>query len=254
MPFSTPYPTCIWCGARANSREHAIPKWMSKQLKIKGFLRGNSHGITARRQPISFASHRARIFCEPCNTHFKHLEDAAIPLLVPMAKGRTLSLGDSSRELLSLWASKTAVALLAAQAPELREIVPHEHRLAIREHGRPSDETWVGYFPWSGPQSIGGGEAIRGEHSNLDPTHKRQLYVSVFTFRRLGFKVVGIIDRRSRRWAVNGSQPLTHQFWPPVPGLMHWPPRTRPVTEEDRITAGIPMIRERGYYPSNERR
>jgi hypothetical protein len=45
-----------------------------------------------------------------------------------MAKGRVLVLGKEGQELLSLWAAETTMALLAAGPPELREIVPLEHR------------------------------------------------------------------------------------------------------------------------------
>lgn len=107
-------------------------------------------GVERRKQPISFASFRSRIFCKPCNKHFKHLEDAVIPLMVPMAKGRFVSLDPDSQALLALWASKTAVAVIAATAPQLREVVPIDQRRSVREGGRPGDETWVGHFPWRG--------------------------------------------------------------------------------------------------------
>ena len=150
MPHPKPYPLCIFCGARANSREHAIPKWMSKRLGIRDYLFTRSSNLTPRKQPISFASHRARIFCRPCNTHFKHLEDKVIPLLVPMAQGRaTISLDSDSQAILALWAAKTAIALVAA-TPDLREFVPKAHRESVRRDGVPPVESWVGYVPWRG--------------------------------------------------------------------------------------------------------
>ena len=80
MPYSTPYPICIFCDHKANSREHAIPKWMSKQLGIKALMPVTAGNATPRKQPISFASHRKHIFCKGCNKHFKQVTCQAPPL------------------------------------------------------------------------------------------------------------------------------------------------------------------------------
>jgi hypothetical protein len=96
---------CIFCGAPADSKEHVIPGWISKRLGIKTFLRQTSAGgrVVPQKRPISFASHRKRVFCAAWNTHFKHLEDAVIPLLVPMARSFQLALDSESQQLLALW-------------------------------------------------------------------------------------------------------------------------------------------------------
>lgn len=139
-------PKCIFCGAKANSREHVIPAWIAKRLGVKEYLAPGDTvvaGGTPRKQPVSFASYRARIFCSDCNTHFKHLEDAVIPLLVPMAKGLTLSLDQTSQALLALWADKTAMALIAAD-PSQEDVVPLDRHRAVRE-GRVAENTWVAF-------------------------------------------------------------------------------------------------------------
>lgn len=217
---------------------------MSKRLGIKARLVGESYNITPRRQPISFASHRARIFCKPCNAHFGHLEAAAIPLLEPMAKGATLALDIESRNLLALWASKTGIALLAAKAPELREIVPMEHRRSIRELGVPHDEAWVGYFPWKGWTIITGGEADLWHRDRVDPPRGDHAYVSVFTFGQLAFKVFGVIGALIPGYALRIESPVVRQFWPPMPGLMNWPPAAPPVTEASmqEILSAAPLV------------
>ncbi len=138
--------TCIFCGGKADSMEHVIPAWISKQLGIKEYLypdRPPRRGEVGRAsQPISFASFRARIFCKECNKHFKDLEDEVIQLLVPMARGRSVSLDTGTQALLARWAAKTAIALIATD-PELREVVPAKHRRLIRDEGRLADETMV---------------------------------------------------------------------------------------------------------------
>jgi hypothetical protein len=68
-----------------------MPVWISKQLGVKKFLSAEDAFISPnrsrRKQDISFASYRSQCFCGGCNTHFKHLEDAVIPLLVPHGQG-----------------------------------------------------------------------------------------------------------------------------------------------------------------------
>ncbi len=94
---------CIFCGAKADSMEHVIPRWISKRLGIRSIISMEGSiqpGPHPRRQPISFASYRALIFCAGCNEHFaRSLEDAVIPILVPMARGLTLSFAEAERAL-----------------------------------------------------------------------------------------------------------------------------------------------------------
>ena len=146
-------PACIFCDAKADSYEHVIPAWISKRLGIKAFLSAEDAFVTderrRRRQPISFASYRARVFCSGCNEHFKHLEDDVIPLLVAMARGRTLSLDQTSQTLLARWAHKTAIALIAA-ASDSRHPVPEQHLTAVRTVGVPGDHCRVSFFSWRG--------------------------------------------------------------------------------------------------------
>jgi hypothetical protein len=243
-----PYPRCVFCGDRANSREHAIPAWISKRLGIKEFLpaepaiRRGSLAFT-RHQPISFASHRARIFCKPCNTHFKDLEDAVIPLLVPMAKGRSVSLGPDSQALLALWASKTAIALLAAADPAFVQFVPVDHRRSIREHGRPSDETWVAYFPWRGSPVMSIGNGTAGRH-NVNPASRHEMYAAGLAFAKIGFYAMGFIQAPGSKLIIDGAPPPLIQFLPGKHPMIRWPPNAAPLTSvRNLITSGFTPLR-----------
>lgn len=244
MPYRTPYPPCIWCDARANSREHAIPAWMSKRLGINAQMSGWTIGLPARRHPISFKSHRKRIFCKPCNTHFKHLEDEAIPLLVPLAKGRTLVLSPDSQALLALWATKTAIALLAATNDELRDLVPMDHRRSVRYDGVVPADCWVGYFPWRGRVVFTGGEGVIGDDG--EPSARHRTYGEVFTFGTIGFKVTGLIDPILPDYVLALDEPYICQFWPPTPGMITWPPDAPPVTEDrlQELSYRLPVMRK----------
>lgn len=240
-----PVAMCVFCGARANSREHAIPAWMSKRLGIKEYLPGDNFGgrITLRKQPISFASFRARIFCSDCNSHFKHLEDAVIPLLVPMATGRVLSVNSASQTLLALWAAKTAVALMVATAPEHQKTIPLEHRTSIRVDHRPHDAVWVSFVSWRGNTVFSTAE---GGVTPKVPGVERvpyDVYGSVFAFRRLAFSVIGFIDDLDKRDVIDREAPAIQQFWPIKNRMVHWPPTAPPIHELGHLLAFVPLRR-----------
>lgn len=204
---------------------------MSKQLGVKQILDLTAAGGMARRRhPVSFASYRGHILCKPCNKHLKDLEDAVIPLLVPMAMGRaTVALDRDSQALLALWASKTAMMLIAMRS-ELRDLVPQDHRDSVRHSGSAPAECWVGYFPWKGGTNIftsddaltiiGVSEARRVEN---------QAYSAIFTFKGAGFKVIGFVTPPPSRFVIDGGTQQIIQVWPVTPGLAAWPPDGGPL-------------------------
>ena len=128
MAHPLPYPRCIFCGERANSREHAIPRWIGKRLGMRSIELEALYSFNApirRKQPIMFGSHRERIFCEACNKHFKHLEDEACNLVEWMARGQSLALGTSEQDVLARWGAKTGYALFGADQ-NFRSLLPED--------------------------------------------------------------------------------------------------------------------------------
>ena len=220
-----PYPTCIFCGEKANSREHAIPKWLSKRFGLEGIMlhSAESSGVQApRKQPISFASHRARIMCSDCNTHFKHLEDSAIPIIEPMARGQQIVLGDTERKIAAVWGAKTGIALISAER-WLRELVPIEHRLTIRQLGEVPESIWVSYTPWQGAM-----HAYVGDHTFLDqtvdPPRPYRAYGAVLIFAHLALKVLGLVHFPLANQIIEGDMPSIKQVWPDKGYPIRWPP------------------------------
>jgi hypothetical protein len=203
---------------------------MSKRLGIKVMMGSRSYGLTPRKQPISFASHRARIFCRPCNTHFKRLEDDTIPLVVPMANGRVFSLGPESQTLLALWAAKTAIALIA-EKQELRELVPKTHRDSVRCDARPHANCWVGYVPWDSPPSIFAADNTFNL-PGVGPASGYESYTVIFGFKRAAFQVVGL-EPLPPGYRVGVAGYAVRQFWPQLPDLVNWPLDGPPATERD---------------------
>jgi hypothetical protein len=209
--------SCIFCGAPADSKEHIIPSWISKRLGIKTFLTQTSSGgrVVPQKRPISFASHRKRIFCTGCNTHFKHVEDAVIPLLVPMARGFHFALDRESQQLLAMWATKTAIALIEA-TDGLAGAVPIVHRRAVRENAEVPEAVWVGFFSWRGEPTIATSRLVSVDE------RRTSAYGAVLAFAEVGFSVKGF-ERPEPAQTLDGDVPPSRQFSPPSNALIEWP-------------------------------
>jgi hypothetical protein len=214
---------------------------MSKRLGIKDSMISRSANLPQRRQPISFASHRARIFCSNCNTHFKHLEDEVIPILDPMAHGRTLSLGTDNQAILALWAAKTAMALVAT-TPGLRDFVPQRQRESVRYAGVPPTDCWVGYVPWKGRAAQ---IYVSDNTLTSPPQHPavgNQSWSAVLVFKKAGFKVMGFIDPLPVGYKIDSGPFPVAQVWPRRSGLIHWPsPDPARETDFATLTAFAPL-------------
>jgi hypothetical protein len=224
VPPDKPGKICIFCGDRANSMEHVIPAWISKQLGIRETIEMEGSiqiGRQARRQPISFGSYRARIFCANCNTHFHHWEDEVIPLLVPMAKGIPMSLAPDSQAILARWAVKTAIALLSAE-PGDQDMVPIAHREALRKKGRVIADTWVGFFRWHGSPVLITGQGATSGPTTSGPSLKG--YVALLAFEGFGFHVTAYDKKLPPGKALGGDQPPLLSFLPTRTDMIHWPP------------------------------
>lgn len=239
MAHPTPYPDCIFCGRRANSREHAIPAWIGRRLglrheELRLILKGDAE--PRRRQPIRFGSHRERVFCKECNTHFKHLEDEAADLITWMAQGRSVRLGTDEQDVLGRWGAKTGYALLAAAGEKFVSPVPFEDRKMLRKEALVSPRTSVGYGSWDGPiDRIVMVDLFKGRGDERPP----RSYLVILTFKQLALRVIGVDELRPGRSFTLDTKNLK-QVTPRVHSHVAWPmapPLTRRHTQEivDRV-------------------
>jgi hypothetical protein len=210
--------SCFCCDGPADSSEHLIPEWVSKRLGVRDIVyvvEETDGGMRRRKQPISFASHRARILCGDCNEHFGLLEQKVIPLLVPMARGVTLSLNAETQALLALWAAKTG-AFLSGAEPALRDTIPPEHGPTIRA-GKVPPGVWVGFFEWAGGVSLSTSRtAVEG------PWGAAETYHAILAFAKLGIVVAGLSTPNTPKAVPAERAGRLHQFWPPCAPLVHW--------------------------------
>jgi hypothetical protein len=212
---------CAFCHDPGDRREHVIPEWLSKRLSIKAEIPADVAfrvpGPRRRKQGISFGGYRASVMCKGCNEHFGKLEEAVIPLLEPMARGVTVVLDQESQQLLALWATKTAIALLSAEDPAT---VPKEQGRMVRDKARCPEGVWVGFFPWRGDPVL-----WTSTGSNADSTRRLvEMFGALLAFGAVGFFVAAIKEPSSVPYALTGERPPLRQFWSLRHRMIEWPP------------------------------
>lgn len=180
--------------------------------------------MTPDKQPISVASYRGRIFCGACNTHFKALEDATIPILEPMGLGHAVALSQPQQQILALWGIKTGLAILAASGMT-RDFVPKAHFTTVRNEALPPADAWIGYSPWSGPVHLFAGLLPCGNDA-VDPPTESDAYQVIFCFAALAMKVVGFPKSVQSPGCPGGQSNGIISVWPEAEQVdtRTWPP------------------------------
>lgn len=241
MPHPEPYPRCVFCGEKANSREHAIPAWVGRRFDLRKIeLHDRSAEIgqepSGRKQPIMFGSHRERIFCKDCNKHFKQLEDEAADLVEWMARGRSITLGPTEQDVLARWGAKTGYALIAAER-NFRDLVPRDHMAFLRIQDEPHALSWVAYGSWDGAahKLVGENQAVAGPSGG--PIRAHRIYHAQLSFGQLLPKFAGFFRPLAPPLRVGFDAPMLRQVWPRVDHQNKWP-TTPPFSEGDWETLG----------------
>jgi len=232
VPHPRPYPRCIFCSQPADSREHALPRWIAKRVSpdTNIFLEtAETFGpVEMRRQPISLKNHRARILCGGCNRHFKALEDAAISILEPMIEGKRTIINVDAQRILACWGAKTAYALLAAAKPQLGDPVPQLLRDFLRKHGQPAPWVYVAYGRGDGVARI----TVSYLPLEDSDGNQRFAYNTVATFGQVALKVFGVVTPADED-AFGVPVGRLEQIWPTRAAIVDWPPRIPLVGESD---------------------
>lgn len=134
---------CLFCGAdgaSALSKEHVIPQWLLKHLKLPEddkLFQGEASSandtlVESPRIHSSFNFVQGHV-CEECNNGWmSRLEATAKPILVPLIdRGRTIeSLAEEEAEIVGKWTCKTAY--MHSWAAPLKEPVQLDHLQPLR--------------------------------------------------------------------------------------------------------------------------
>lgn len=132
---------CAFCDTpltRENrSKEHVLPQWLLDFLEIRDNKIQPTHFSTSG-EMLTTRNHTlegllAGQICEICNTGWmSQLEQAAMPILIPLILGNTtvIELNEKERQIVSRWTAKTALALNSSS--NYLKNVPNSHYQHIR--------------------------------------------------------------------------------------------------------------------------
>lgn len=231
--------TCIFCGARADSLEDAIPRWL---VAHHAHLYGS--GKVARRWGALDDSKRVRrgtwdglavqvrSVCRHCNTGWlSELEGETTWLIKPMLSGLAVALHEAQQRTMAFWAVKTAVtmqeanrsiglpipaeqtkALYEAHAARPR-VLPSQIMVWLARHRGPSlGLSYLVCFSTSSP----------GTYTPRNSTQEHRFWVAL-RFGNLAFHILGhTMDTASVRVTANPQALL--RLWPPATPTAVWPP------------------------------
>jgi hypothetical protein len=113
------------------------------------------------------------------------------------------------------------MTLLSAE-PGDQDMVPREHREALRTEGRVVADTWVGFFRWHGSPVLMNGQGVAGNPASGEPPLHG--YSSLLAFEGLGFYITAFNERLPAGKSLSGDRPPMLSFLPQRTGMIDWPP------------------------------
>lgn len=110
---------CIFCGNRANSREHVWPMWLARIIaklpgenKILFNIRTNEQGERSRWKSTKPEIVTKNVCKAGCNEGWmSDLEKDVAPILRPMISGKEQTLTGKQQAIITIWLLKTAMVL-----------------------------------------------------------------------------------------------------------------------------------------------
>ena len=210
---------CIFCTEKATTKEHCIPKWMAGRTGLLGVFLENDEVIGSaiqRRHPVSFKSHRARLLCKGCQVHFKHLEDAVIPIYERLERYEDMMLSSDERTTLAQWTLKTTICVLFADG---HKAIPESDRYELRKRGTVPNEAWVVFGRWNGIVRMATNEFAVGPPDSPTP----YAYGLLLTTRRVATKCVVFYGKTGEPTEDLFPGQLA-QAWPLGETPFKWPP------------------------------
>ncbi|MDX6514280.1 MAG: hypothetical protein QOE36_3784 [Gaiellaceae bacterium] len=211
---------------------------MARQWQLKGHMMHTVEVIgpvTKRKQPISVASHRAKILCADCQRYFKGYEDRTKEILVRMERGDELVFSPDELHALATWGAKTAYMLIAAEKG-MEDVVPEAQRHGLRSNDVPPSNLWVGYGQYNG-------HGHKGVHEHTIAGYKpRYAYGAVLFVARIALKVFGFSDNGPPMRPF-GCPPILRQTWPTRTRPVDWPPdEVIRADEYGRLARMVPFV------------
>lgn len=222
---------CVFCGAGGKlTAEHVWPAWIDQHIpKIPGGETGytHKHGTSDGRFEALFEykrlDHRARIVCLGCNNGWMNdLEAGARPFLREMIAGRGAALDAAAQRLVATWAAKTAMCV-ERTFPAATQAIPLDYYSELySDTSRPpgSLTIWGGCYAGETPYGISHRSWPLWQFVNRQPS---KMFQATY---RIGHLIVQLLgaEKEDDFKLVNGRSRSLIQLWPPVEGVVHWPP------------------------------
>lgn len=126
---------CLFCSTKANSLEHAWPRWIIDQFKASKPCEAQ---LERREAKINVWHHHqpeltVRGVCQHCNNGWmSRLESQTKSVLQPLLMGESIVLDVSSQITIALWSLKTVMVLEALDQPRQR-VYTQQEREQLRE-------------------------------------------------------------------------------------------------------------------------
>lgn len=115
---------CVFCGEAGLTREHVVPRWLTKVLPEQAKWRGQDQTVVHigrrgpgtelslphREVPEPFGAVTVKAVCAECNAGWmSDLEQAAAPTLTALVRSDRVTLDSSALSSLAAWAVKTSL-------------------------------------------------------------------------------------------------------------------------------------------------
>ncbi len=237
--------TCIFCDQTSLTLEHVWPDWISKNLygppKKDRFTATRFDGPNRTPTGKSFKSselnHKARLVCADCNNGWmSDVESHAKPVLLPLLRGRSVTLDADDQTILRAWIVLRAMILeRAASSPVARTFYTSEERRTFADTEfegslEPLDATYIWAFHYQSPRWAARSNVANGGIHMVPggpQTHHLQ-FITGFVG-RLGFQVLNGRWPRGRRLELNSRAVRDWEaamvlLWPDPSAVIEWPP------------------------------
>jgi hypothetical protein len=145
---------CIFCDARADSKEHVWPEWILTRFRVP------NSGVMGTVADDSYLDRnqkalRLRCVCVRCNTGWmKTLEDEAMPLLSSLAQDIAMSLSEEQQRLAAVWATKMAMVWEHFSSENRRLFYLKGHREELRAKHQIPENTEIWLARYGGPRLL----------------------------------------------------------------------------------------------------
>ena len=223
--------TCIFCGATANSREDAWPRWLTGRFIAPGAMEaqiGNDHLKTWRTERPEICIRRV---CNTCNNGWmSQLENRGKPVITRLLDQAPCSLDVHDCQTLSLWAVKTAMVLESVNGPE-QWLYTDLERTLMSKCGLmpPYTNVWIAKcvnFPST--YSI---SRTLSTATDRDADRQARAAVTTLAFGTLAIQVLKVVPRSTMppKTSITVDQRpgpwdrLALQVWPIQPEPVRWP-------------------------------